>query len=78
MGLYEEIRDIIAKELAVEEDEVVGDAHLQDDLGSDSLGLLNIAEALCKAYGIDIGGDDLVDLENVDGLVSLVESKKGS
>ena len=66
---------MIAKVLALDEAAVVPEAHLQDDLGADSLALLNLAEAFEKRYAIEIPSDDLVDIANVGELVKLVESK---
>jgi acyl carrier protein len=78
MALYDEIKEIIISELALDEDVVTPEAHLQDDLGADSLGLLNLAEAIDARYGIQLQGDDLVDIPNVGELVKLVESKIAS
>jgi acyl carrier protein len=78
MELYAEIKEIIVRELALDKEEVVSEAHLQDDLGADSLALLNLAEAIETRYGIEIQGDDLVDLANLGELVKLVESKISS
>jgi len=75
MTLFDEIKEIIISELALDEDLVVPEARLQDDLGADSLGLLNLAEAIDARYGIQLQGDDLVDIPNVGELVKLVESK---
>jgi acyl carrier protein len=75
MNLYDEIKAMIATELALDGEAIVPEAHLQDDLGADSLGLLNLAEALDARYGIQLQGDDLVDVANVGELVKLVESK---
>jgi len=75
MTLYVEIKEIIAKMLALDEEAVTPEAHLQDDLGADSLALLNLAEALTKRYGAVITGDDLMDLASVGELVQWVESK---
>ncbi len=75
MTLYDEIKEMITTELALDEEAVVSEAHLQDDLGADSLGLLNLAEAIDARYGIELQGDDLVDIANVGELVKLVESK---
>ncbi len=75
MTLYDEIKEIITTELAVDREVVVPEAHLQDDLGADSLGLLNLAEAIDARYGIELQGDDLIDIANVGELVKLVESK---
>ena len=75
MALYDEIKEMITTELALDREVVVPEAHLQDDLGADSLGLLNLAEAIDARYGIELQGDDLVDIANVGELVKLVESK---
>ncbi len=75
MNLFDEIKEIILKELALDEAAVVSEAHLQDDLGADSLALLNLTEIIGKRYGIEIMGDDLVEIENVGELLILVESK---
>ena len=75
MELFSELKEIIAMELAVDESTVVSEAHLQDDLGADSLGILNIAEAIADKYKIAIVADDLVDIANVGELVEMVKAK---
>jgi acyl carrier protein len=75
MDLFNEIKEIIVKELALDEAAVVSEAHLQEDLGADSLALLNLTEIIGKRYGIEIMGDDLVEIENVGELINVVESK---
>ena len=78
MDLFAEIKEIIIEELAVDEEAVVSEAHLQDDLGADSLMILNLTEVIGVRYEIEIQGDDLVDIANVGELVKLVESKISS
>jgi acyl carrier protein len=78
MALYDEIKELIISELAVDENVVVPEAHLQDDLGADSLGLLNLAEAINTRYGLQLQGDDLMDIPNVGELVKLVELRIAS
>ena len=75
MDLFSEIKVIIAKLLAIEAETITKEAHLHFDLGADSLALENLAIAISEKYGIELLGEDLVELENVDGLISLVESK---
>ncbi len=75
MDLFSELKEIIAAELAVDESAVVPEAHLQDDLGADSLGILNTAEAIAEKYKIVITADDLVDIANVGELVEMVKAK---
>jgi acyl carrier protein len=78
MDCFAEIREMIAKELALEEQEILAEANLQDDLGADSLGLLNLSEAISSRYGIALQPDDMLDLKNVGELARLVESRLSS
>jgi acyl carrier protein len=78
MDVYAEIRGMIAKELMLEEKEIVPDADLQDDLGADSLGLLSLSEAIAARYGIELIADDLIDARSVGGLAGLIESRISS
>ena len=75
MDLFNEIKEMIVDRFSVDDSDVVADAHLQDDLGADSLAILYLAEAIAKKYGIELPGDDLVEIENVAELVELVESR---
>ena len=77
MELFSEIKEMIVKLLAIEEEEVTEDAHLQFDLGADSLALMNLSMSINKKYSLELLIDDMVELENVGELISLVESKIG-
>ncbi len=77
MDIFSEIREMIITEFMVEEEEVVPEATIQDDLAADSLGIMNLAAAISKRYKITVKGDDLADIEDVDELIKLVESKTG-
>ena len=78
MDLSAEIKTMIAKILAIDETDVVSEAHLKDDLGGDSLAILNLAAALGKRYSIEVLYDDMVEVENVSELVKMIESKISS
>ena len=70
-----ELVEMIARNLAIDRDEVVTDALLQDDLGADSLLLLALAEEIGKRYEIEIDPDDLAELGDVGELMELVEAE---
>ncbi len=75
MELFSIIREMIAKLFAIDSEEVTEDAHLQFDLGADSIALMNLAMAINKKYSLELVIDEMVELENVGELISLVESK---
>ncbi len=75
MELFSVIKEMIAKLFAIDAEEVTEDAHLQFDLGADSIALMNLAMAINKKYSLELVIDEIVELENVGELISLVESK---
>ena len=75
MELLSEIKGLIVNLLGIDEKDVTEAVHLQDDLGIDSLGLWNLSMAINKRYDIELTYDDLLELENIGELISLVESK---
>jgi acyl carrier protein len=75
MEVYDEIRKMIVKLFAIDAQEVSSDAHLQDDLGGDSVAIMRLAEAIGTDYRIEIIAEDILDIDNVGELVDLVKSK---
>ena len=75
MELFSEIKTMIGKRLTVDVETVTKDAHLQFDLGANSLALLNLSVEISEKYGIELLVEDVVALENIGELISLVESK---
>ncbi len=75
MELFSEIKTMIGKKLAVDAEAVTKDAHLQVDLGADSLAILNLSVEISEKYGIELLVEDIVGLENIGELTSLVEFK---
>jgi acyl carrier protein len=78
MELFSEIKNMIVSVFALEEESVVSKAHLEDDLGGDSLAIMNLAEAIAKRYGIEIQMEDIIEVDNVGELVELVKLKISS
>jgi len=75
MKIFDEIKEILIKELAIDKELVTEDAHLQDDLDADSIALVTLAEILGSRYNLELSIDDLVDAETVGELVQIIESK---
>ena len=78
MELFSEIKNMIVNVFALEEESVISEAHLEDDLGGDSLAIMNLAEAIAKRYGIEIQSEDIIEVDNVGELVELVKLKISS
>ena len=54
VALEERIRGVVARQLGVDRGEVVADASLQEDLGADSLELVELLMALEDEFDIEV------------------------
>ena len=74
--MLEKMKEIIAEQLGVEEDEITMDTSFKEDLGADSLDLFEMVMALEENYGIEIPTDDLGQLETVADVIDYIQSHK--
>jgi len=67
VGTYSEdrVKEIIAKELEVEAKQLTPDAKFIEDLGADSLDIVELVMALEEEFGIDIPDDEADKLKTV-------------
>lgn len=71
--VYTKIKGIIVDTLAIDEDEVSPDAHFRDDLGADSLDLVELIMAFEDEFDGRISDDDARSIETVQDAVNYVE-----
>ena len=69
MAEIDVIKKIVADELAVDESEVVEEAHLLDDLDADSMNLIVIYAEVEKIFGVVIDDETALEIETVRDLV---------
>lgn len=74
--LFETFKQCAAKELSVEPEKVTLDAKFSEDLGADSLDLVEFVMALEEAFDINIEDTELEGVETVGQAFDLVKSKK--
>lgn len=70
-----EVREVIAERLTVDIDSVVPRAALIDDLGADSLDLVELQMALEDEFDLEIMDEDVEKFKTVKDIVDFVESK---
>ena len=73
---YSKIKAIIVDTLAVEEDKITPEANFRDDLGADSLDLVELIMAFEDEFGNRISDDDARGITTVQGAVDFVSGKK--
>ena len=63
--MLEKMKEIIAEQLGVEEDEIDLETSFKEDLGADSLDLFELTMALEEEYDIEIPTEELEKIEKV-------------
>ncbi|MDH5781582.1 MAG: acyl carrier protein [Dehalococcoidia bacterium] len=69
------LKKLIVELLEVEETKVVPEASFIDDLGADSLDLIEFITAAEDAFGIEIPDEDAEKIQTVQDAVNYIESK---
>ena len=72
-AVEEKVRGIIVSQLGVEESAVVNQAKFIEDLGADSLDIVELVMAMEEAFGIDIPDEEAENLRTVDDAVNFVK-----
>ena len=73
--MLEKMKEIIAEQLGVEEDEISLETSFKEDLGADSLDLFELTMALEEEYSIEIPAEELGEIETVNDVVEYLKSK---
>ncbi len=73
MSVAEKVKKMIVEQLDVNESEVVPEAKFIDDLGADSLDIVELVMALEDEYGIEIPDEDAEKIETVGDAVRYIE-----
>jgi acyl carrier protein len=75
-SIYEKVVKIAVEELDVEESSIKKESNFQDDLGADSLALVEIIMKIEEEFEIEIPDDQSEKIRTVDQAVKYIEEKK--
>lgn len=73
MAVADKVKKMIVEQLGVNESEVVPEAKFIDDLGADSLDIVELVMALEDEYGIEIPDEDAEKIETVGDAIRYIE-----
>ena len=76
MATFDKVRDIVVDQLGVEADEVNIDSTIIDDLGADSLDIVELIMAFEEEFGIEIPDEAAEKIKTVQDVVSYIDQNK--
>ncbi len=77
-SVEERVRTIICDQLAVEADKVTLKASFIDDLGADSLDIVELVMTMEEEFDLDIPDEDAEKLKNVGDVIEYINTKTAS
>jgi len=78
MSVDQKVKQIIVEQLGVDESAVDPTASFVDDLGADSLDIVELGMAFEEAFEIDIPDEDAEKIATVKDAIEYIEAKKKS
>ena len=73
--VFDKVKKIIVDQLDVEEDKVTEAASITDDLGADSLDVVDLVMSFEEEFDIEIPDDQVEKIKTVGDIVKVIEEK---
>lgn len=74
MDVFEKVKEIIVEQLGVDEEEVTTQASFVDDLGADSLDIVELVMALEEEFDMEIPDEDAEKITTVGDAVNYIKN----
>lgn len=76
-SVTEKVREIVASQLGVEESEVTPEASILDDLGADSLDVVELVMALEEEFDLEVPDEDVETLRTIGDVSRYIAERVG-
>lgn len=73
--VFEKVKSIIMDQLDAEEEKITPDASIQDDLGADSLDIVDLVMSFEEEFDIEIPDEQVENIKTVGDIVKYIEEK---
>lgn len=74
MAVFDDVRDVVVEQLSVSPDSVKMESKIIEDLGADSLDVVELVMALEEKFNIEIPDSEAEKLIKIEDVVSYIEN----
>lgn len=71
--IFDKVKDLVVEQLDADADKVTLDANIQDDLGADSLDVVDLVMALEDEFEVEIPDEAVENIKTVGDIVKYIE-----
>lgn len=75
MYIFEQVKKILCDQLDLDEEQVTEDSEVIDDLGADSLDIVDLVMTLEEEFDTEIPDEDIENLRTVGDIVKYIEER---
>lgn len=75
INIEEKVKETIMKQLSITEEEYIPEASFIDDLGADSLDIVELLMALEDEFGIEIPDEDLIKIATIRDAIDYIKQR---
>ncbi|MBQ8862665.1 MAG: acyl carrier protein [Clostridia bacterium] len=73
--MFEEIKHILAAQLGVDVEQITEESDIEEDLGADSLDVVELLATLEEEHGIYIADEDVLAMRTVGDVLAYIETR---
>ena len=74
--IFQKIQALVAEQFALNPEEVTAETSFEENLGADSVDLVELVMALEEEFGLSIEEEDAAELKTVKDIVDYIEAHK--
>lgn len=76
MSTFDQVRTIVAEQLTIKADDIAMESTFIDDLGADSLDIVELMMAFEEKFEIELPDDEAEKIKTIADAVKLIDEKK--
>ena len=73
MSIFEKLQEMIADQLEIDVEDITYDSNILDDLGADSLDVVDLIMSIEDEFGIEVPDEALENIRTVEDMVKYIE-----
>ena len=74
--VFEKVRDILCEQLDLEQDEVTMASNIVENLGADSLDMVDLVMSIEDEFELEVADEDIEGIKTVGDIVRYIEENK--
>lgn len=74
--VLEKVKAILAEQFDVEEDKITAETDLQEDLGADSLDVVDLLMSIEDEFEVEVPDEEIENIKTVGSLVDYIEKNQ--